>query len=1147
MSEIPESTGLVNRRSRWPRRIAIVLAVFVALFVCVYFIVTSAPFFKGVILPRIGRILGAELTVADASISPFKRVVLRQLNVRPLGQDPLLTASEVRAQYSLLDIMRGKISVDELAVELPVLTVVQNADGTSNLDPIRNALAAKAAPPRERKPSKPAQVDIKKIVFNNGSVQYVSRAKDRPDSLVALTNLTVAISEVKNAHTGRLSLSGELNVVQHSGATGGLGSLSGKLLADFGFGLLAEARPGTITGTLQVETTAATGTLSDFALMRCELNCDVLPSEIRNVALRFFKSGAVLGQIRLSGPFDMEKIAGDLAVEVLNLDRQVLNIAGAVAGFDFGTTTISSSNRLQITQGATAVLLTGQLDARRFTVSRAGQSTPMIELRGNYKLTVDRQAALVEFENLALTGTQNGRTLLEARLARPMTIAWGATTSALPDSTFELRLTGLELADWKPFIGQVASGGKVDLQVKVASEQAGQALRFELVANVGDLELLLGTNRVSGLDVRTETRGQTKALTKVTVSELIGRAALGGREIFTLNGTGNFDIGEQLGEAQFKLRGALPTVTPVLSTGDLTVSAGTFALETRLSQKKDTHQLTGTFQLDSLAGRAGAIEFRDFDAAAEFNFGHRAGQLELNTVKCAFFQARKPCGTAELKGRLNVKDRSGELTAQLAGLTERALAPVLGPMLKETKLVSVTLDCTASAKLDAAGTGTAKADLLVTNLVIASPQMKAPTKPLEAKLLVDIFIRTQLVELRQCELVLSPTARAQNQLGVTGAIDLSKPDAISGQLQLAADSLDFTPYYDAFVGDSAQKQPVTPPQKATQKEPEAMNLPIGNLGVDVAIRKFYLREVEITNFQASAQIRGEHVLLSPVRFLLNGGTVNAKADLDLRVAGYRYDVNFSAADVPIAPLANSFSVDYRNLAAGTLFAKADVKGAGITGTSLQRTLTGTAAITLTNANVQLVGRKAKLLITPIAFVLGLDELVRAGVIGLNAQFVAGNGVIKLNRGEVLSDLFIARTEGDIQIAPSLAESRINDWPITIALRRSLAQKARLISPNEQPDAAFINLPVFAKVSGTVEKPEAKTDKLVIAGLIAKSAGAIPGVVGDKAGAILQGVGGLLTGQLPSGTNQATNQPATNAPPQTPVLPLNPLDLLRKRQ
>src|SRR5215813_8806700 len=125
-----------RRRRRWLKVLGWLLGVFVVLLVVTYFVGTSSAFFKGVILPRVSKSLNAKVTVTDASINPFKQVILKNLKVETIGTEPLLAATEVRARYSLFAIIRGNIHVDEVAVVSPRIVVVQNADGTSNLDPI---------------------------------------------------------------------------------------------------------------------------------------------------------------------------------------------------------------------------------------------------------------------------------------------------------------------------------------------------------------------------------------------------------------------------------------------------------------------------------------------------------------------------------------------------------------------------------------------------------------------------------------------------------------------------------------------------------------------------------------------------------------------------------------------------------------------------------------------------------------------------------------------------------------------------------------------------------------------------------------------------------------------------------------------------
>src|SRR5205823_1313443 len=125
-----------RRKRRWLRVISFIFLLFILLLVVAYFVGTSSAFFKGVILPKASKALNADITVSEASISPFKEVVLSDLRVKTTGDEPLLTAPEVRAHYSLMDIIRGNIKIDDVSVTKPAIVIVQNPDGSSNLDPI---------------------------------------------------------------------------------------------------------------------------------------------------------------------------------------------------------------------------------------------------------------------------------------------------------------------------------------------------------------------------------------------------------------------------------------------------------------------------------------------------------------------------------------------------------------------------------------------------------------------------------------------------------------------------------------------------------------------------------------------------------------------------------------------------------------------------------------------------------------------------------------------------------------------------------------------------------------------------------------------------------------------------------------------------
>jgi len=377
---------------------------------------------------------------------------------------------------------------------------------------------------------------------------------------------------------------------------------------------------------------------------------------------------------------------------------------------------------------------------------------------------------------------------------------------------------------------------------------------------------------------------------------------------------------------------------------------------------------------------------------------------------------------------------------------------------------------------------------------------------------------------------------------------MSEPDAIAGALKLAADSLDATAYYDAFAGQPAAGQPAaattptapaTAPTPGDNTEPAAIQLPFKNFTAEVNVGRFYLREVDAQNLQLVARLDRHHVLLKPARLTLNGAPVNASVDMDLGVPGFKYDMTFSANGVPVEPLANSFSPTYRGQAKGTLIANANLKGAGLTGRSLQKTLTGDANLNFTNANIQIVGPKVKAVMTPIALVLGTPELLRSPLNYLTANLRAANGQIEVPGFIAHSDAFIGESRGVIPIAEVLKDSPLNQ-DIEVSLARNLANKLRF--SKVPTNAAYMKLPTFVRLKGTLGSPEPKTDKAVI---VALTAAGIGGAIGGRAGGILEEVGSLLGGKpAPAATTtNAAGPTATNAQPQNPVSDL--INLFKK--
>src|SRR5438046_4140713 len=199
-----ESSQPMKRRS-WKRRLARISAGFLLLLIVLYFVATSAPFFKGAILPRASKALNAEVTVGDASISPFSQIILRRLQVKTTGAEPLLEANEVRLRYSLWSILGGNLKVDEVTLDSPTIQITQNADKTSNLDPLLKK-EENPAPIPPAKPSKPLRLDVKNIALKNVKLRAVQNLKDGSQQTIELSNVNIGLDQFNNGASGKLTL-----------------------------------------------------------------------------------------------------------------------------------------------------------------------------------------------------------------------------------------------------------------------------------------------------------------------------------------------------------------------------------------------------------------------------------------------------------------------------------------------------------------------------------------------------------------------------------------------------------------------------------------------------------------------------------------------------------------------------------------------------------------------------------------------------------------------------------------------------------------------------------------------------------------------------------------------------------------------------
>ncbi len=1007
MSESNNKPTVVKKK-KWLRILGGVAGGLVILLLIGYFVGTSSAFFKSVILPRVGNAIGSEVTVAEAQISPFSRVLLKDLKVQPHGGEPLVTVKEVRAVYGLWAILHGNLLVEEVSVETPMVTLIENADGTSNLDAVLKALAqgSKAPSKQPSQSGKALQVDIKKVAINNGTFRMTKSYKGGGRDLTEMSGLNFQVSGLKNGQAGKLEIGAVVVMDKAAQPAAPAGALQAKLAGAFDITLTPDLKPALARGNTTLTVEKASGSLADLGTAAVRLDCELSPTELKQLAVRLTRADAVLGEVRLSGPFDTAKSEGKLRLEIVGVDKRALNLAGAASGLDFGTTTISATNEVEFTKGGALINTLGRWNVAHFQVSRQSQTSPTLELQGDYSIAVDRAASSVVVRTLNLAGTQNARQLLQAGLSSPMTLGWGGNTSAVGDAALNLVVTNFALADWAAFTGSNAPTAVANVTVKLLAQKAGRQLGFEVDTRIDQIATGPMGARVKQGDMRIQAKGSLGEFQHAKLDNYQLELTRNGQSALKVSGSGSFEAQTQDADLQFQLQAALAAL------------------------------------LDSPATRGtnGALDFQ---------------------------------------GRLTTQKKQATLTAKL---------------------------------------------------------------------------------------VLPPTARAKNELQLAGKVDYSVPAAITGDVKFTAEALDVSHYFELITGAKSAltnrppAEAVVAKASAPAKEPDAVTLPVKNFTLDLSIGHLFLEEVDIANWKTTVLLDGSHVQVKPCELTLNQAPVGAGVDLDLSVPGYKYDITFKATAVPLAPLVNSFVPDRKGQLSGAATVATHLQGAGVTPAGWESHLGADLSLQATNLNLSVANVRSPLLNSVINVVVSIPDLIRnplgtvdniiGGIIGrtggtkggwadqltatpidvLSLQARVANGKVQLQPAEIRSAIFQVLAKGDITLAEILNDSAIQ-IPVQVALAPGPAGKIGLANAVTVTNTAYVSLPDFVTMKGTLGKPKTDLDKLAILKLAAKVGGGMTKEIGgagvDKVGSLLNAAGDLFGGSKAKPDAGATNAPVPN--------------------
>jgi len=724
-----------------PRR-RIWLQVFVGLFVAVlgllvggYFAVTSNAFFQYFVVPKVSAALNSEFKVARADIHPFSLIQLSDVSITPKGREKLLTAKAVGVRCGIFSLMRGDIIIDEVSLVGPEVSVIEHADGSSNLDPLLKA--QKSTSPSKSgvagKTALPPTLSIKSVKMTGAKVRHVKQRPTGGESVSELSQLSLTASGIKNNASGKAEVAAAILLQNSVRAGPPTDSLIAKLTGAFNFSLAADLQPTSITGDSSFRVEKAAGSLSELQDVAANLHAETTPSEVKSLSLKFTKAAAPLGELRLSGPLDLTKREAKLKFEIVSLGSKVLNLAAANRGLDFGNTTINASSDIELAKNGNLLSLIGNLTVAQFQASRDGQSTPLLDLKCDYSLAVDKSAKSALLGVLNIVGTQNQKPLLQAGLTGPMTLAWADTAEATGDSSLLVSLSDINLAQWKPLLGEIAPAGFAKAELKINSQQTGRALTYNFKLSGENLTLLAGGKKLTGLNGGVEAGGEAKDLEQFKVTEINGQVSQRGQPTLSVQGTASYDVAQAVIMSDISVISSLSELLPVLAIPGTDATAGALEIQTRFLQKTNTQTINGRFRLAGFSGIVGGTAFLNYSTDADFELSSDERRIQLKRFTGRLHEGSKLGGKISITGNYDTYTTAADVTVKLTEFNQYGLRPFLESAFGNRRVASAGMNTTISASRNAAGDATVKADLQLTNLITVDLKTAIATAPLEAR------------------------------------------------------------------------------------------------------------------------------------------------------------------------------------------------------------------------------------------------------------------------------------------------------------------------------------------------------------------------------------------------------------------------------
>ncbi|MBI3869917.1 MAG: AsmA family protein [Verrucomicrobia bacterium] len=520
------------------KTVGIAALILVVLFLLAYFVATSDPFIRGFVLPRIGAAIHAKVAADRVRLSPFSSVEIQNLKITTTSPTPLLQAQTLRATYSLMDILRGRITISSLLIENGTVEILPGASGQTTLDPIlKSGDAASPTPAAGGSKSKRAlEMNVAQASVKNFTVRRIQvNAQGETESLL-LSNVEATVASLATGKPATVSLAARWLLDQAKA-----GKVEGQFQSDWKLTLNVDGLPDSVEGGARASILGATGGFSVAAGLSPSLQVALTATECRQALFQLEKGGKPVSSLRAQGPLDIRKREARLKLAMDGVDRAILNALGASSGIDVGAGVVSASGQLDVANAGQAFSWTLEVRAQELNLSRGGKSTPALQIEMSCGGSADLAARKGRIDPFHLQATSGGRPVLQAALSAPMDLNWGGGEAAAKEATLELALLDVALADWRAWLGTWADSGRAKATVRLTAKRGGKDILIENQVEASDLSLPLGNVPLKPATLQIAARARLQNWTQASIEGFQANLSRSGQPAIQAQATGTFD------------------------------------------------------------------------------------------------------------------------------------------------------------------------------------------------------------------------------------------------------------------------------------------------------------------------------------------------------------------------------------------------------------------------------------------------------------------------------------------------------------------------------------------------------------------------------------------------------------------------------